>query len=407
MTPSSGAAAWQPATGQEDAEVIRRVEGVLRMALAEEASDIHLEPGERQARVRIRVDGVLHDVQTLNRDMHLRIVSRLKILAKLDIAERRLPQDGHFTHAGRTPESAIDLRLSTLPTVHGEKAVLRILDSLATPQRSLDELGYEPEQLEHFIAAIERPYGMILVTGPTGSGKTVSLYASLRRLNRPGVNICTVEDPVEIQMPGVNQVPVHERAGLDFATAMRAFLRQDPDIMMVGEIRDAETADIAVKAAQTGHLLLATLHTNSAAATLERLLRMGVADYNLASSVLCITAQRLVRKLCVHCRQPYHQDSEVWRQIGARVQDLTADWQSFQAVGCPACRGTGYRGRTGIFEVLPIHADLRSALAAGANTAQLAALAHQAGRLSLREAGLLKVKRGITTLAEVLAVSND
>lgn len=391
--------------GGEDAIVIRTLETLLTTALAEEASDIHIEPGENEARIRYRLDGILHEAQRLSLDLHLRMVSRLKILARLDIAEKRVPQDGHFKH-GRPGGQHVDLRLSTLPTLHGEKVVLRILDSAAALRRDLEDLGYEPGQMTALLAAIERPYGMILMTGPTGSGKTLSLYACLRRLNRQGINICTVEDPVEILLEGVNQVNVHERAGLDFATALRAFLRQDPDIMMVGEVRDAETADIAVKAAQTGHLVLSTLHTNDAPATLERLMRMGVAGYNLASSVLLITAQRLVRKLCLHCRQPVQLETEVLRAAGL-AEDWDGEVMTYAATGCPHCRGTGYRGRTGIFQVMPISPPIRALILAGASTAEVGAQSLREGHLTLRQAGLLKVLRGITSLAEVLAVTND
>ncbi len=397
--------------GGEDALVIRTLETLLATALVEEASDIHLEPGESEARIRYRLDGILHETQRLSLDLHLRVVSRLKILARLDIAEKRLPQDGHFKHS-RAGGPQVDLRLSTLPTLHGEKVVLRILDSAAALRRDLEDLGYEPGQMTALLEAIERPYGMILVTGPTGSGKTLSLYACLRRLNRQGANICTVEDPVEIHLEGVNQVNVHERAGLDFATALRAFLRQDPDIMMVGEVRDAETADIAVKAAQTGHLVLSTLHTNDAPATLERLVRMGVAGYNLASSVLLITAQRLVRKLCLHCRQSVLHDAAVLRAAGlTEVGSAGADWvagaQAYVATGCPQCRGTGYRGRTGIFQVMPISPAIRVLILAGASAAEVAAQSAREGYLTLRQAGLLKVLRGVTSLHEVMAVTND
>jgi type IV pilus assembly protein PilB len=392
-----------------DALVLRTVDALLMDALSEEASDIHIEPGELAARVRYRLDGVLHEVQPLTVDLHLRVVSRLKILARLDIAERRVPQDGHFKYQYR--DGHVDLRLSTLPTLHGEKAVLRILDSAAALRRELEDLGYEPTQMTIVQEAIARPYGMILVTGPTGSGKTLSLYACLRRLNGQGANICTVEDPVEIQLAGVNQVNVHERAGLDFATALRAFLRQDPDIMMVGEVRDAETADIAVKAAQTGHLVLSTLHTNDAPATLERLVRMGVAGYNLASSVLLVTAQRLVRRLCVHCREPLPEAQESLRYAGLLDTDKDADRgavvTAFTATGCPQCRGTGYRGRTGIFQVMPISTAIRDLIVAGATTTEIAAQSAREGHLNLRQAGLLKVARGETSLAEVMAVTND
>ena len=396
--------------GDEDALVIRTLESLLAMALAEEASDIHIEPGEVEARIRYRLDGILHETQRLSLDLHLRVVSRLKILARLDIAEKRVPQDGHFKQV-RIDGPPVDLRLSTLPTLHGEKAVLRILDSAAALRRDLEDLGYENDQMLALQAAIERPYGMILVTGPTGSGKTLSLYACLRRLNRQGANICTVEDPVEIHLEGVNQVNVHERAGLDFATALRAFLRQDPDIMMVGEVRDAETADIAVKAAQTGHLVLSTLHTNDAPATLERLVRMGVAGYNLASSVLLITAQRLVRKLCLHCRQPIQHDAEALRMAGLTDalagENQGAGAQTYAATGCPHCRGTGYRGRTGIFQVMPITPAIRGLILTGAITAEVGAQSVREGHLTLRQAGLLKVLRGVTSLQEVMAVTND
>jgi len=301
---------------------------------------------------------------------------------------------------------AIDFRVSTLPTLYGEKIVMRILDASGV-KLGIEALGYEPDQQQSLLAAIGRPYGMILVTGPTGSGKTVSLYTCLNILNQPGINISTAEDPVEIQLPGVNQVNVNDKAGLTFATALRAFLRQDPDIVMVGEVRDLETADIAIKAAQTGHLVLSTLHTNDAPTTLTRLLNMGVAPFNVASSVILITAQRLGRKLCTHCKRPEDIPPEALLRAGFSEEDLDGSWQAFAAVGCDHCGGTGYKGRIGIYEVMTISDEMRTLIMRSGNALEIADLAQREGIRNLRQSGLLKVKAGLMSLEEIEAVTNE
>ncbi|MBG7620313.1 Flp pilus assembly complex ATPase component TadA [Herbaspirillum sp. AP02] len=374
--------AQTPAVADDDVPVVRLLHKLLADAIGMGASDLHFEPFEHFFRVRLRIDGILHELAQPPLTMRDKLATRLKILARLDIAEKRLPQDGKMRLA--LAQRSIDLRVSTLPTQFGEKIVLRILDT-AQAAFSIAELGYEPAQQEALLQAIAKPHGLVLMTGPTGSGKTVSLYACLQRLNRPGVNIATAEDPVEINLPGINQVGINERAGLDFATALRAFLRQDPDVLMVGEIRDLETADIAVKASQTGHLVLSTLHTNDAPATLTRLLNMGVPAYNIAASVSLIVAQRLVRKLC-RCRRP---------AAGTPVTYLPQ--------GCPACNQSGYRGRTGIYQVLPVSAAMQALILAQAGTLELAQQAQAEGIIDLRRAGLLKVLRGETSMGEILA----
>jgi type IV pilus assembly protein PilB len=331
-------------------------------------------------------------------------VSRIKIMAKLNIAERRLPQDGRIKL--RLMGREIDLRVSTLPTLFGEKIVMRILDSTGV-KLGVEALGYEQDQQQALLFAVGRPYGMILVTGPTGSGKTVSLYTCLSILNQPGVNIATAEDPAEIMLPGVNQVNVNEKAGLTFATALRAFLRQDPDVIMVGEIRDLETADIAIKAAQTGHLVLSTLHTNDAPSTLVRMLNMGVAPFNIASSVNLITAQRLARKLCPQCKRPEDIPPEALLRAGFQEEDLDGSWQPFGPVGCDHCKGTGYKGRIGIYEVMPMTDDMRQLIMRNGNSLDIAEQAAREGVRNLRQSGVLKVKSGITSLEEIEAVTNE
>jgi type IV pilus assembly protein PilB len=335
-----------------------------------------------------------------------KIASRIKVISKMDISEKRVPQDGRMKLV-LSRKKAVDFRVSSLPTLYGEKIVMRILDSTTALDKKIEDLGYEPQQLEHLLHAIQRPYGMVLVTGPTGSGKTVSLYACLNILNQPGINISTVEDPVEIQLPGVNQVNVNEKAGLDFAAALRSFLRQDPDIVMVGEIRDLETADIAIKAAQTGHLVLSTLHTNDAPSTLTRLMNMGVPSYNVAASVLLITAQRLGRRLCPNCKQPISIPPEALLNAGFTEIDLDGSWQAYGAVGCDVCKNTGYKGRVGLYQVMPISEEINRLILKNASATEIAAQARNEGVLDLRRAGLLKVKSGMTSLEEVLAVTNE
>ncbi len=334
-----------------------------------------------------------------------KVASRIKVICRLDISEKRVPQDGRMKLM-LTKTKAIDFRVSTLPTLYGEKIVMRILDS-AGIKLGIEALGYEPEQQQALMFAIGRPYGMILVTGPTGSGKTVSLYTCLNILNQPGVNIATAEDPCEIQLPGVNQVNVNEKAGLTFAVALKAFLRQDPDIIMVGEIRDLETADIAIKAAQTGHLVLSTLHTNDAPTTLMRMLNMGVAPFNIASSVILIMAQRLGRRLCHHCKKPEDIPPEALLHAGFTQEDLDGSWQAYGPVGCDHCKGTGYKGRIGVYQVMPITDDMRQLIMRNGNALDIADQALKEGVRDLRQSGLLKVKAGITSLEEIEAITNE
>ena len=389
----------------EDAPVVKYIQKILLDAISGGASDIHFEPYEKFYRIRYRVDGILSEIAQPPLAIKDKVASRIKVISKLDIAEKRVPQDGRMKLMLSKTKS-IDFRVSTLPTLYGEKIVMRILDSSGV-KLGIEALGYEPDQQQALLGAIGRPYGMILVTGPTGSGKTVSLYTCLNILNQPGINISTAEDPVEIQLPGVNQVNVNEKAGLTFAAALRAFLRQDPDIVMVGEVRDLETADIAIKAAQTGHLVLSTLHTNDAPTTLTRLLNMGVAPFNVASSVIMITAQRLGRKLCVHCKRPEDIPPEALLRAGFNEDDLDGTWQPFGAVGCDHCGGSGYKGRVGIYEVMPISDDMRQLIMRSGNALEIADLAQKEGIRNLRQSGLLKVKAGLMSLEEVEAVTNE
>ena len=389
----------------DDAPVVKYIQKVMLDAIAAGASDIHFEPYEKFFRIRYRIDGVLMEVAQPPLVIKDKVASRIKVISKLDIAERRVPQDGRMKLV-LSKTRAIDFRVSSLPTLWGEKIVLRILDS-AGIKLGIDALGYEPDQQEHILQAIGRPYGMILVTGPTGSGKTVSMYSCLNILNQPGINISTAEDPAEIQLAGVNQVNVNDKAGLTFATALRAFLRQDPDIIMVGEVRDLETADIAIKAAQTGHLVLSTVHTNDAPSTLSRLLNMGVAPFNVASSVILITAQRLARKLCVHCKKPADIPPEALLRAGFAHEDLDGSWQPYAPIGCDHCKGTGYKGRIGVYEVMPISDDMRQLIMRNGNALDIATLAAKEGVRNLRQSGLLKVRTGTTSLEEIEAVTNE
>jgi type IV pilus assembly protein PilB len=388
----------------EDAPIVRFLNKVLMDAITLGASDIHFEPYEKQYRIRLRVDGVLRDHLAPPLSIRDKLVSRIKVLAKLDISEKRVPQDGRMRLV-LSPTRSIDFRVSTLPTLFGEKTVMRILDATQA-QMGIDALGYDPDQKALLIDAITRPYGMVLVTGPTGSGKTVSLYSCLNLLNKPGINISTAEDPAEINLPGVNQVNVNERAGLTFPVALKAFLRQDPDIIMVGEIRDLETADIAIKAAQTGHMVFSTLHTNDAPSTLTRLMNMGVAPFNIASSVVLITAQRLARRLCT-CKQPLDVERDVLKAAGFRDNDLDGDWKPYGPVGCERCLGSGYKGRVGIYQIMPISPAIEALILANGNSMQIAAQAESEGVNSLRRSGLMKVKQGLTSLEEVLGCTNE
>ena len=389
----------------DDAPVVRYIQKILLDAISAGASDIHFEPFEKFYRIRYRLDGRLIEIAQPPLVIKDKVASRIKVISKLDIAEKRVPQDGRLKLM-LSKSRAIDFRVSTLPTLFGEKIVMRLLDSAAALV-GIEGLGYEPDQQALLMHAISRPYGMILVTGPTGSGKTVSLYSFLQILNQPGVNISTAEDPAEISLPGVNQVNINDKAGFTFALALRAFLRQDPDIIMVGEIRDLETADISVKAAQTGHLVLATVHTNDAPSTLMRLVNMGVAPFNVASSVNLITAQRLGRKLCVHCRAPVEIPHEALLRAGYAESDLDGSWQPFGPVGCEQCKGTGYKGRVGIFEVLPISEEMTRILMKNGSVLDIAAQARAEGFRNLRQSGLGKVKLGITSLEEIESITNE
>ena len=389
----------------EDAPVVKYIQKILLDAISAGASDIHFEPYEKFFRIRYRIDGELSEVAQPPLAIKDKVASRIKVISRLDIAEKRVPQDGRMKLV-LSKTKAIDFRVSTLPTLYGEKIVMRILDSSGI-KLGIEALGYEPDQQQLLLAAIGRPYGMILVTGPTGSGKTVSLYTCLNILNQPGINISTAEDPAEIQLPGVNQVNVNEKAGLTFAAALRSFLRQDPDIVMVGEIRDLETADIAIKAAQTGHLVLSTLHTNDAPTTLTRLQNMGVAPFNIASSVILITAQRLGRRLCVHCKRPEDIPPEALLRAGFGEEDLDGTWQPYGPIGCDHCGGSGYKGRVGIYEVMPISDDMRQLIMRNGNALEIAELAQREGVRNLRQSGLIKVKAGVMSLEEVEACTNE
>jgi len=390
--------------GVGDAPVVKFLHKMLIDAINMKASDLHFEPYESNYRVRYRIDGELRQITAPPLAVKETLASRIKVLARLDIAEKRVPQDGRMK-LRLGPNRTIDFRVSTLPTLFGEKIVIRVLDSSGV-NMDIDALGYEAEEKQHLLDAIARPYGMILVTGPTGSGKTVSLYSCLNLLNKPGVNISTAEDPSEINMPGVNQVNINEKAGLTFAVALRAFLRQDPDIIMVGEIRDPETADIAVKAAQTGHLVLSTLHTNDAPSTLTRLRNMGIAPFNIASSVILITAQRLARRLCAKCKAPVVIAREALIEAGYDEEELDGSWVPYGPVGCGACNN-GYKGRVGIYQVMPISEEIERIILADGNTLEIAEQAKADGVRTLRQAGLHKVRLGVTSLEEVLAVTNE
>jgi type IV pilus assembly protein PilB len=393
----------EAATEVEDAPVVRFLQKMLIDAINARASDLHFEPYEYNYRVRFRVDGELREITQPPIAIKDKLASRIKIISRLDIAEKRVPQDGRMKL--KFGNRAIDFRVSTLPTLFGEKIVIRILDP-SSARLGIEALGYEKIEKDRLLAAIQRPYGMVLVTGPTGSGKTVSLYTCLNLLNQPGVNISTVEDPAEINLPGVNQVNVNEKAGMNFATALRAFLRQDPDIIMVGEIRDLETADIALKAAQTGHLVMSTLHTNDAPTTLTRLLNMGVAPFNIASSVLLITAQRLARRLCESCKTTAEFPREALKRAGYTDADLDGTWKPYKAVGCSACNN-GYKGRVGIYQVMPISEEVQRIILASGSALDLAKQAAKEGVRDLRQSGLVKVRAGATTLEEVISVTNE
>ncbi len=388
----------------DDAPVVKYVQKILLDAINSGASDIHFEPYEKYYRIRYRQDGILYDIANPPLAIKEKIASRIKVVSRLDISEKRVPQDGRMKMV-LSKTRAIDFRVSTLPTLFGEKICMRILDP-SSATLGIDALGYEPDQREALMHAIQRPYGMVLVTGPTGSGKTVSLYTCLNILNKPGINISTAEDPAEINLPGINQVNVNDKAGLTFAAALKAFLRQDPDIIMVGEIRDLETGEISIKAAQTGHMVLSTLHTNDAPATLTRLMNMGIAPFNIASSVILITAQRLARKLCT-CKRPVAIPEEALLRAGFKEEELDGTWQTYEAVGCEVCKNTGYKGRVGIYQVMPISEEMERIIMKNGTAIDLADQAQRDGVRDLRQSGLLKVKKGLTSLEEVEAVTNE
>ncbi|MBA2778964.1 type IV-A pilus assembly ATPase PilB [Billgrantia kenyensis] len=389
--------------GADDAPIVKFVNKILLDAIRRNASDIHFEPYETSYRVRMRVDGMLMEAARPPFAMRSRIAARLKVMSRLDISERRLPQDGAIKlKVSRT--RSIDFRVNSLPTVYGEKIVLRILDPTSA-QIGIDALGFTPQQRTLYEGVLDHPQGMILVTGPTGSGKTVTLYTGLNILNEVQRNICTAEDPVEIKVPGVNQVNVLPKIGLDFASALRAFLRQDPDVVMVGEIRDLETAEIAVKAAQTGHLVLSTVHTNSAAETLTRLANMGVPPFNIASSVSLIIAQRLARRLCKQCKQEAEIPREALLREGFTEEEVDSA-TVFEAVGCKHCTH-GYKGRVGIYEVVPISNKMSQLIMRNGNSMDFDQLAREEGHPDLRRSGLLKVMQGVTSLTEVNRVTKD
>jgi len=389
----------------DDAPVVKFIQKILLDAINDGASDIHFEPYEKFYRIRYRTDGELREVATPPLAIKEKVASRIKVISRLDISEKRVPQDGRMKLV-LSKNRAIDFRVSTLPTLHGEKIVMRILDPTSATL-GIEALGYEAEQKEALLHAIHRPYGMVLVTGPTGSGKTVSLYTCLNILNKPGINISTAEDPAEINLAGINQVNVNDKAGLTFSAALKSFLRQDPDIIMVGEIRDLDTAEIAIKAAQTGHMVLSTLHTNDAPTTLERLKNMGVPTFNIASSVILITAQRLARRLCT-CKVPLHVPTETLLNAGFSEEELDGSWTLYgpNPTGCERCKGGGFKGRVGIYQVMPVTEEIQRIIMADGNSMDIAAQAKREGVKDLRQSGLLKVKQGVTSLDEVLSTTN-
>ena len=387
----------------EDAPVVKFLHKMLLDAFSMRASDLHFEPFEHTYRVRFRIDGELREIASPPVAIKDKLAARIKVISRMDISEKRVPQDGKMK-LKIGPDRVIDFRVSTLPTMFGEKIVIRILDP-SSAKLGIDALGYEAIEKERLLAAIGRPYGMVLVTGPTGSGKTVSLYTCLNILNKPGVNIATAEDPAEITLPGVNQVSMNEKAGMTFTVALKAFLRQDPDIIMVGEIRDIETADIAIKAAQTGHMVLSTLHTNDAPSTLTRMRNMGIAPFNIASSVILITAQRLARRLCPNCKTPADIPRETLLEAGFKEEDVDGSWTPYRPVGCSICTN-GYKGRVGIYQVMPISEEIQRIVLRDGSAPEIAAQAEAEGVRSLRQSGLQKVKLGMTSLEEVVGCTN-
>ena len=388
----------------DDAPVVKYVQKVLLDAINGGASDIHFEPYEKYYRIRYRTDGILADVAQPPLAIKEKIASRIKIISRMDISEKRVPQDGRMK-LRLSATRAIDFRVSSLPTLFGEKICMRILDP-SSATLGIEALGYEPEQKAALMHAISRPYGMVLVTGPTGSGKTVSLYTCLHILNKPGINISTAEDPCEINLAGINQVNVNDKAGLTFAAALKAFLRQDPDIIMVGEIRDMDTGEIAIKAAQTGHMVLSTLHTNDAPSTLTRLMNMGIAPFNIATSVILITAQRLARRLC-SCKRPIDIPREALLRAGYKEGDLDGSWQPYGHVGCDICKNTGYKGRVGIYEVMPVSDEMQRIIMKNGTSIDIADQARKEGVSDLRQSGLRKVRAGLTSLEEIESCTNE
>jgi type IV pilus assembly protein PilB len=391
-------------TDIDDAPIVKFLQKILIDAIESGASDIHFEPYEKFYRIRYRVDGELKEIMQPPNQIKDKLASRIKVISKLDISEKRVPQDGRMKIV-LSATKAIDFRVSTLPTLFGEKIVMRILDP-SSAKLGIDALGYEPDQKAVLMEAVQRPYGMVLVTGPTGSGKTVSLYTCLNILNKPGINISTAEDPAEINLPGINQVNVNDRAGLSFSVALKSFLRQDPDVIMVGEIRDLETADISIKAAQTGHMVMSTLHTNDAPTTLTRMMNMGIAPFNIASSVILITAQRLARRLCT-CKEVLEMTDEALLEVGYKPEDLDGTWKPYKPVGCDRCGGGGYKGRVGIYQVMPISEEIQKIILSNGNAMQIAEQAKREGVSDLRTSGLRKVKSGQTSIEEVLGCTNE
>ncbi len=391
-------------SGDDDQPIVKFVHKMIFDAVQMGASDVHFEPYEKNYRVRYRIDGVLSEIATPPMALKDKIAARIKVVSKLDISERRVPQDGRLRLAV-SQNQIIDFRVSTLPTSFGEKIVLRILDRKAA-SLGIEALGFDPDQKRIIVDAVSRPYGMVLVTGPTGSGKTVSLYTCLNMLNDSSRNISTAEDPIEIPLSGINQVAINEKTGLTFGVALRAFLRQDPDVIMVGEIRDYDTAEMAIKAAQTGHLVLSTLHTNDAPSALVRLVSMGVPAYNVGDSILAIVAQRLVRKLCPQCKRLAKMEKAALIDAGFTPEEVNSGWQPYVSVGCYACHNTGYKGRVGVFETMAISDELKRLILLSATSVELAAQARKEGVLSLRQSGLNKVRLGVTSLSEIEANTN-
>src|SRR4051794_20100214 len=386
----------------EDAPVVRLTNVLLVDSLRRGASDIHIEPYEKELRIRFRIDGVLYDVMHPPLKMRDALISRIKIMSKLDISEKRLPQDGRIKIKVKVDSRSreLDFRVSTLPTLFGEKVVLRLLDK-QNLMLDMTKLGFEPESLKKFQRNISKPYGMVLVTGPTGSGKTNTLYSALQSLNVPETNIMTAEDPVEFNLPGINQVQMKEQIGLNFAAALRSFLRQDPNIVLVGEIRDFETAEIAIKAALTGHLVLSTLHTNDAPSTISRLMNMGIEPFLVATSVNLIQAQRLIRRICKDCKVEHHVPVEALVEIGFSKEEA-GQLKTYKGTGCPKCNNTGYKGRVGLYEVMEVTDEIRELILIGASALELRKRAIEDGMITLRESGLYKIREGVTTIEEVL-----